>query len=110
MQKYKTIGKYIGAFTLLVVLVLGVQSALAVTTGVYEVTGNPSCKDLYEAYEPDGETQPLLDLGPLFGFKYDANPTGDVSNTLTDNQPWVVTNSPQDPNNSVSIFNVVLSG
>ena len=89
----------------------GLNGALAVTPGLYEVSGNPSCGDLYQATVVSGPDTSLADLGPLFGFKYDANPTGDVSSTLTDNNPWTLTNgSPADPNNSVSISNVVLSG
>jgi hypothetical protein len=85
-------------------------AALAVTPGMYLVDGNPNCANLYQATVLSGPGSDLLDLGPLFGFKYDANPTGNVSSTLEDNAPWVVTSGPQDPYNSVSIFNVVLSG
>jgi hypothetical protein len=80
-----------------------------VMPGLYEVDGNPSCAGLYEATVISGPDTDLLELGPLFGFKYDANPTGDASSTLTDNAPWVVTNGPQDPYNTVSLFNVVLA-
>ena len=94
------------------VLFLGLSSgaAMAVTPGLYLVEGNPNCANLYETDVISGPDTELLDLGPLFGFKYDTNPTGDVSSTLTNNAPWVVTNGPQDPGNSVSIFNVLVSG
>jgi hypothetical protein len=97
----------------LAVLFLGLSSgaAMAAAGGLYLVDGNPSCADLYEATVVSGPGTSLSDLGPLFGFKYDANPTGDVSSTLTNNPPWVLTGtSPDDPNNSVSIFNVLLNG
>jgi hypothetical protein len=91
-------------------IVLSVAGAVgAVTPGLYEVEGNPNCANLYQATVISGPASDLLDLGPLFGLKYDNNPTDDVSSTLTDNSPWVVTNGPQDPNNSVSISSVVLS-
>jgi flagellar basal body rod protein FlgG len=77
--------------------------------GLYEVSGNPSCADLFQATVVSGPDTDLLFLGELFGFKYDNNPTGDVSSTLTDNNSWIVTNGPQDPSNSVSIFNLVLN-
>lgn len=80
------------------------------TPGLYEVEGNPNCANLYMAEVISGPDPDLLALGPLFGLKYDDNPTGDVSSALTNNAPWVVTNGPQDPNNSVSISNVVLNG
>ena len=99
--------------SLALVLVLGafgLQQAIAITPGLYEVEGNPSCATLYNATVISGPAIDILDLGPLFGFKYDNNPTSGVSSTLTNNAPWVVTNGPQDPNNSVSIFNVVLNG
>jgi hypothetical protein len=56
----------------------------------------------------DGPHGDLLFLGELNGFKYDENPTTDVSSAIVNNPPWVVTNGPADPSNSVSIFNVVV--
>jgi hypothetical protein len=109
-MKRKNAGLVLLAALLAAVMVLTVPEAvLAVTPGLYEVEGNPNCENLYQATVISGPDSDLLDLGSLFGFKYDANPTGDVSSTLTDNGPWVVTNGPQDSVNSVSIFNVVVS-
>ena len=104
----KRISVMLGAMLLMTMGLIGFQRATAVTPGLYEVDGNPGCLDLYTATVLEGPDTDLLDLGPLFGLKYDANPTGNVSNTLTDNAPWVVTSGPQDPDNSVSIFNVLL--
>ncbi|NIR94089.1 MAG: hypothetical protein GWO08_10560, partial [Gammaproteobacteria bacterium] len=82
---------------------------MAVTPGLYEVEGNPNCGNLYQATVVSGPDTDLLDLGPLYGFKYNTNPTADVTHPLTNDGVWEVTSGPQDPYNSVSIFNVVLS-
>jgi hypothetical protein len=105
----KRISVMLGAMLLMTMGLIGFQRATAVTPGLYEVAGaGTSCANLYEAEVFSGPALDLADLGPLLGLKYDTNPTGDVSNTLTDNAPWVVTSGPQDPKNSISIFNVVL--
>jgi hypothetical protein len=117
--KTKTALKTAGVLLAMTLVFAAVQSAMAVTPGLYEVAGNPNCGDLYQATVISGPDTSLADLGPLFGFKYDANPLGDLTHTLTNDSidmdgngepDWVVTNGPQDPNNSVSIFNVVVSG
>jgi hypothetical protein len=103
---------------LLALGVYGIQQALAIEPGLYEVAGNPSCGSLYQATVisgPMGHTG-LTDLGPLFGFKIDGwdavnYPTAGYDNylefTLEDGTQHgfatVVTNGPQDPYNTVSI-------
>lgn len=81
----------------------GISRAKAIEPGLYEVDGNATCAGLY-LLDPE-----LMELGPLFGFKYDGNPTADLEHTLTNDGKWILEpGTPSDSINSVRIFNIVL--
>jgi len=105
MYKYRKIISIVAAMLILFGALGfgGISRAKAIEPGLYEVDGNATCAGLY-LLDPD-----LMELGPLFGFKYDGNPTENLEHTLTNDGKWVLeTGTPSDSINSVRIFNISL--